>query len=459
MPSDPRRCTAPRVPSQNERLLVVECRPGQARKLQQELASNGYFLASALGLEEALAKLNQEKVALILVSGAPPARSRRNLPEATNSPDAVGETDIYEACRVLRSHPKARHIPTLLVIPVWDDTALARGLQAGADYFLFAPYQEQDLLRNVRHALLNDRAPEPAGEKPGIEVIYQDRMHTLPASRGRLARVLFAIFEDFRQSRSSLLWSQAEVVELRRRFRQEQRQSGQVASLQETVQGIAHDLGNLMETICAAVAVWEWEAPKTAPCGVAMEAALAQAEILIAALRNIASLEKSLPLETADLAAVVNEVVEAALLPLRAPNVRVHLRVEDLPPIRCHAALLARCLNNLIWNAVQGMPSGGLLSIVGYVKDTRVILEVSDTGRRIPEQDREKIFHSHYTTKNGHAGLGLSLVRNWLARMGGAISFASRPGQGTTFALSFPAARAMDVEQRASKGKRSTAVQ
>ncbi|MBI1955858.1 MAG: HAMP domain-containing histidine kinase, partial [Acidobacteria bacterium] len=287
----------------------------------------------------------------------------------------------------------------------------------------------------------------------GIEVIYQDRMHTLSASRGRLARLLFAVFEDFRQSRSSLSWSQAEVTELRRRIRQEQRRSEQVASLQETVQGVAHDLGNLMETISAAVAVLEWESPKTAPYGMAMEAALAQAETLVAALRNIALLEESSPPETADLAAVVNEVVAAALLPLRAPNVRVRLQVEDLPPIQCNADLLARCLNNLIWNAVQGMPSGGTLSIAGYGKDRQVLLEVSDTGRGIPEQNQEKIFHPRYTTKNGHAGLGLSLVRNWLTRMGGAITVASRPGQGTTFALSFPAATAaMDVEQTASKG-------
>lgn len=106
------------------------------------------------------------------------------------------------------------------------------------------------------------------------------------------------------------------------------------------------------------------------------------------------------------------------------------------------------------------MPSGGLLSIVGDVKDTRVVLEVSDTGRGIPEQDQEEIFHSHYTTKKGHAGLGLSLVRNWLTRMGGEVTVASPPGQGTTFALSFPAATAaMDVAQTESKGKRSTAVQ
>ncbi|MBI1956113.1 MAG: hypothetical protein HYS38_06935, partial [Acidobacteria bacterium] len=189
MPNDPRGSTATGVSRQSERLLVVECRPGQARKLQQELASNGYVLASALGLEEALARLNQEKVSLILVAGAPPARSRRYPPEATDSSGTAEEADAYEVCRELRSHPKARHIPTLLVVPVWDAAALARGLEAGADYFLFTPYQEQDLWRTVRHALLNGRAPEPAGEKPGIEVIYQDRMHTLSASRGRLARL------------------------------------------------------------------------------------------------------------------------------------------------------------------------------------------------------------------------------------------------------------------------------
>ncbi|MBI3894386.1 MAG: hybrid sensor histidine kinase/response regulator [Acidobacteria bacterium] len=460
MSDNHRKSISSRVPRQSERLLIVECKAGQARKLQQELASNGYLAASALGPEEAFQRLGEEKVSLILVVGARSLRSLRNLPEGTDSPSVVEDTDAYETCRVLRSDPKAKHVPISLVVPVWNAAALTRGLEAGAEYFLFTPYQEQDLLRSVRHALLNGHSPESAGGKPGVEVIYQDRMHTLSASRNRLAKLLLAIFEDFRQGRSSLSWCQAEVTELRRRFRQEQHRGEQVTSLQETVQGIAHDFGNLMETISAAVAVLEWESPKTAPYGLAMEAALAQAETLVATLRNVASLEKVLPLEVVDPGAVVQEAVEAALLPRRAPNVRARLRVKNLPPIRCNAPLLARCLNNLIWNAVQGMPSGGLLSIVGYVKNSYVLLEVSDTGHGIAEQDQEKIFHSRYTTKSGHAGLGLSLVRNWLSRMGGEITVASRPGKGTTFALSFPAARAVpDTEQMASKEKRSTPVQ
>ena len=447
------------MPSQNERLLVVECKPGQARKLQQELASNGYISLLALGIENAIAILRRERVSLLIVVGIPSDRPRRGLSEVSDSLVALAETDAYEICRKIQSQFKATRIPTLLVVPAWDHTTLTRGLEAGADYFLFAPYEEHDLLRSVRHALLNGPPPEHGGGWPEIEVIYQDRVHALTASPGRLARVLFAIFEDFRQSSSSLSWSQAEVVDFRRRLRQEQRRSARAVLLQETVQGIAHDFGNLMEIINTAATVIEEETPTSDSNRMAMEAALAQAETLVEALRSVASLEESPPLETVNPAAVVREIIQAAMLPLRALHIRVLLRVEDLPPIRCNAVLLARCLNNLIWNGMQAMSSGGMLSIVGYVKDTVVVLEISDTGPGIPEQDQRKIFDPHYTTKSGHIGLGLPLVRGLVTDMGGEVTVASRPGNGTTFALSFPVAVAeRDTEQTASKRRRGTLV-
>ena len=64
-----RKSSPLRVPSQNEHLLIVERKAGQARKLQQELASSGYFVTAALGPQEALSSLGQQKVSLILVDG------------------------------------------------------------------------------------------------------------------------------------------------------------------------------------------------------------------------------------------------------------------------------------------------------------------------------------------------------------------------------------------------------
>ncbi|MBI4460728.1 MAG: hypothetical protein HY648_11815, partial [Acidobacteria bacterium] len=334
----------PEVPNQSERIVVVECRAGQAAKLQRELASNGYLSVLAHGSEDAISILSRQRTALLIVMGTAPPQPRSTRSKFTDSLVDFAEIDAYENCYKLRSHPATRTIPILLVVPVWDHTILTKGLEAGADYFLFAPYQEQDLSRSVRHALLNGLAPEH-GRWPAIEVIYQDRTHILTASPSRLGRMLFATFEDYRQSRCTLSWFQAEVAEFRRRLREEQRRSARAVLLQERVLGIAHDFGNLLEIIGTAASLQEGEWPAAVSQGMAMEAALAQAETLVAALRNAAALQEEAPLESVDPAAAVQEAVQAAMIPMRALHIRALLRVERLPPIRCNGVLLSRCLN------------------------------------------------------------------------------------------------------------------
>jgi DNA-binding response OmpR family regulator len=112
----------------------------------------------------------------------------------------------------------------LLLASVWAEDVLARGLDAGADYFIFAPYQPQDLLRSIRNVLLNGPSKEAteAGEQgpAPVTVIYQDRLLRVSAGRERLGRLSFSLFEELRQRSSALSWAQAEAAELRQQLRQ-----------------------------------------------------------------------------------------------------------------------------------------------------------------------------------------------------------------------------------------------
>jgi signal transduction histidine kinase len=68
-----------------------------------------------------------------------------------------------------------------------------------------------------------------------------------------------------------------------------------------------------------------------------------------------------------------------------------------------------------------------------------VTLEVADTGRGIPETDRERVFEFAYTTRDGGHGLGLAMVHQVVVEEhGGRVSLDSRPGEGTRVSLVFP---------------------
>jgi len=439
---------------QTGRVLIVEAKRGLSGQMQGTLRYVGYKPVATGSAARALQLLSRQDVDLVIVAGsgatrmAGPKDPRRTTPSGASGagarPADSGGHNPYELCRKLKSDSAAQNLPLLLVVPAWDKSAMLRGLEAGADYLMLAPYQSQNLLGIVRTALLNWVAAEPA--EPPMEMIYEDRTYALPGERGRLGRALLSVYEDLRSTKSLLSWQQAEVLDLRNQLRRERHETEREVLLNEMVQGIAHDFANLMETVGTAAALATSNSPQMGRYRSSLESALAQAESLISILQNCALFgDEHLPLEAVDAGKVVKEVLQAAALELRAPLVRVETRVEGLPAMRTNRTILARCLNNLIWNAVQAMPSGGVLEITGSAEGERVVLTVSDTGGGIPKEMQEKIFLSSLSTKRGHRGMGLTLVRSLVRRSGGEIALIDppeqgRPGCGATFALAFPLA-------------------
>jgi len=435
----------------HEPLLVVSPSAKNVHRLQRELKGSPYALLAATETQKALKLLGTQRVQLVILSqpesrrfaGEPipkPTGRRSEIPAPPPSSTPPARSDLFE---VVTTAAAGAEIPVLLIGSLWNESALAGGLETDADYFLFAPYQPADLLRAIRDTLLNGPVREPPEAHPGLVVIHEDRSHLVTAGRSRLARLGFSIFEELRQCRAALSWSQAEALELRRQLRQERQQSQQMLRSPAVVQEIAHDFANLLETVSAAATVLRSGPAQPKPYREALDAALAQAGVLLSTLQNWTEWdgEEGTPsAESVELNLITQEVLDAALLALRAPNIRVRLQLEGLPPVSASRPLMMRILSNLVWNAVEAMPDGGRLSLLGYLQRNRVVVEVSDTGVGMSKQEQEKIFRSHYSTKPGHAGMGLLLVHRLVRRAGGEISFVSNPGRGSTFALSFPVA-------------------
>lgn len=102
-------------------------------------------------------------------------------------------------------------------------------------------------------------------------------------------------------------------------------------------------------------------------------------------------------------------------------------------------------LRNLLNNAVKFTGEGDRVTLHGERNNGEVVLEVSDTGVGIPEEDREQLFdynmrHRQGTRSEKGSGLGLSICREFVELQGGRISFDSEVGRGTTFRVVLPAA-------------------
>lgn len=99
---------------------------------------------------------------------------------------------------------------------------------------------------------------------------------------------------------------------------------------------------------------------------------------------------------------------------------------------------LKQVLMNLVLNAIQAMPEGGVLTIRARRDGGLGIIEVSDTGTGIPEEVLARVTEPFFTTRHDGTGLGLSISRQLMELNGGSMEFFSAVGEGTTVVLRLP---------------------
>jgi PAS domain S-box-containing protein len=116
--------------------------------------------------------------------------------------------------------------------------------------------------------------------------------------------------------------------------------------------------------------------------------------------------------------------------------------VTDGSPLLLDQSLFQRILKNLLSNAFRYTSPAGTISLSVCREKNQLLLEVTDTGIGIPEEDQKLIFDPFYRSSNVEdrrgLGLGLSIVNDALAKLGGTITLLSNVGEGTTVTVKLP---------------------
>lgn len=139
----------------------------------------------------------------------------------------------------------------------------------------------------------------------------------------------------------------------------------------------------------------------------------------------------------------LNELIEGTLalvgLDMRYDAIELKFSpAAELPTLLCNSDQLRQVFLNLILNAMEAMPQGGILNIRTAAGSSVALIEISDTGIGIPDEVREHLFEPFFTTKSTGTGLGLSISAHIVTQHGGQITVDSTPGHGTTFRITLP---------------------
>ncbi len=141
----------------------------------------------------------------------------------------------------------------------------------------------------------------------------------------------------------------------------------------------------------------------------------------------------------------VNEAIESVLTltaqEARKAGVKVEKRLDQSIGKRSlDGGLLKQAFLNLILNAVQAMPRGGVLTVESALKGSMIEVKIADTGVGISEENRKKLFSPFFTTKKNGTGLGLAITYRIVENHRGRIDVISEPGKGATFTVKIPVA-------------------
>jgi signal transduction histidine kinase len=137
-----------------------------------------------------------------------------------------------------------------------------------------------------------------------------------------------------------------------------------------------------------------------------------------------------------DLNKLLNDIDE-----LYQHDERIHVEPDladsDLPILAAEDEL-KRVFINLVKNASEAMPHGGVILLRSYRHNGFAFVDVVDNGKGISEQHKAKIFVPNFSTKTSGTGLGLAISKKIVEAHQGEIDFASVPGTGTTFTIQIP---------------------
>jgi signal transduction histidine kinase len=232
-----------------------------------------------------------------------------------------------------------------------------------------------------------------------------------------------------------------DVTEIKE-FEEQMAHSEKLSSLGRLTAGIAHEIGNPLTSVFSFLQILR-EMEKDAFKKESLDTILFHINRIADTVRQLLGLSKLPPTELKEVQ--VNGIIESSIGLLqydkRADKITVSKELPPLPVIFTDGNSLSQVFVNLLLNAVDAMPDGGILSIRSSNTYGNIVTEIEDTGIGIAAENLQRVFDPFFTTKETGTGLGLSVSYGIMKKLGGNISVKSTLGKGSVFTLTIPMER------------------
>jgi signal transduction histidine kinase len=254
---------------------------------------------------------------------------------------------------------------------------------------------------------------------------------------GDLGRRFNQMVQQLRESR----------LEIETMHRTQMSRAEHLATLGELATGLAHEIRNPLAGIAGVIEIIGRDLPASSPACEMVKDVRLEINQINRILTDL--LETARPHPPKMMKSSLNTTVEHAVMLARQQVLSKPIRIEfhqnpELPDVEHDSDQIHQVVLNLLLNAVQAIDKSGSIIVTIGSDDDSAAITIADTGRGMTEHQLAQIFRPFYTTRSNGTGLGLSLVSRIIDDHHGRIEVTSEPGQGSTFQVLLPFARAAE---------------
>ena len=421
---------------QNIKVLLVEDNEEHAQLLRQLLLESNdpvFEVERYAALRPALDALEMPGFNLVLLD--------------LSLPDSEGLNTFQ------RMQNRVPDLPVVVLSGMDDEVLALETMQKGAqDYLVKGKGDERILVRSLRYAIERKKTQyELKRARDDLERRVADRTEELLASNEKLQSEI----AERKRAENDVLESNRQLSEALEKLRQTQDhiiQRERLHALGRMASGIAHDFNNALAPILgfSELLLRRPESLRNE------ERARGYVEMIHTAAEDSAKIVSRLRefyryREENDLFTPVslNDLIQQ-VISLTQPRWKdqaqangVHLTIKtelaNIPTISGNEAELREMLFNVVFNAIDAIPSFGTITFRTSMRSSYALLQVIDNGSGMTEEVRNRCLEPFFSTKDEHGtGLGLGIVYGIVRRHDGSIEIESAPGRGTTVSILLP---------------------
>lgn len=273
--------------------------------------------------------------------------------------------------------------------------------------------------------------------KKELGVIIADNFLTsTPITRSKLMALETFVFQASIAISRALLVKQLEekdrmILDLQRK-----------AIYQELVFRLSHEIKNPLTVLGGIASILSEEIDTNNPLRIyvdtIMNTVIKMENILKQTIESLKSQAETIREKTNLNDLIIQKIIELQNF-FKVNKVDVEFKpLPELPDLLLPKEKMSEILEYILFNAVDAMPSGGLIEIWMELEKSGVYIYIKDTGTGIPPEILPRIFDPFFSTKKEGYGLGLYNAKQILLSLGGDIECFSEPGKGTIFRIFLP---------------------